>query len=274
MSSILDALNKLEKEASSREYPLAHAGAGRKGIAPKSVMGMIVIMCVCVGAVGLAAYYRGRPEKASEPLPGEARHGVESRSQEMPEPEAVVSAPRPPVTSLPKTSVPLPSVSPDPKTMATATASPAETLSLDNKTETTPKSSEDGNNTAEIKTQQLQLVESKEDPNEKPVVNTASRESAPRILPREKDSPASRDDLSKKVPAQEEKPLPMNRLEGVGLKIQAISWGDTPQERLVVVNNQVLREGDAIEGYRISRINPDDILLRRGKNTYRLDFGL
>ena len=264
MSSILDALNKLEKEASSREYPLAHAGAGRKGIAPKSVMGMIVIICVCVGAVGLAAYYRLRPEKASEPLLGNVEHGVESRSQETQLPEAGVRMPRPPVTSM----------SPDPKTMAIGTASKPETLSLDHKNEPRPKSSVDGNNTADIKSEQLQQLTSKEDPKEKPLVNAASRKSAPKVLTGAENPSASQDKLSKKVSVQKEKPLPMNRLEGVGFKIQAISWGDTPQERLAVINNQVLREGDGIEGYRISQINPDDIILRRGKNTFRLEFGL
>ena len=178
MSSILDALNKLEKEASSREYPLAHAGAGRKGIAPKSVMGIIVIICVCVGAVGLAAYYRARPEKVSKPLLGDVKQGLESKSQETQEPEAGVGAPKPPVTSL----------SPDPKIMATATASQPETRSLDNKIETRPKSSEKGNNTAEIKTEQLQPIASKKDPKEKPAVNTASQKSAATGIARGKES--------------------------------------------------------------------------------------
>ena len=204
-------------------------GQAEKGIIPRSVMGITVIVCVCVGVIGLAAYYHGRPEKASEPFLGEVSHGLESRSQEMPEPEAVVSAPRPPVTSLPKISVPLPSVSPDPKTMATATASQTETLSLDNKTKQRRNRRKTEIIQPKSKPNSYSSYESKKDPKEKPVVNTASRESAPRILPREKDPPASRDDLSKKVPAQEEKPLPMNRLEGVGLKIQAISWGELPR---------------------------------------------
>lgn len=227
-------------------------------------MGIIVIICVCVGAVGLAAYYRVRPEKVSEPLLGNVKRGVESRSQETQEPEAGVRMPKPPVTSM----------SPDPNTMATGTASKQETLSLNNKIETRPKSSEDGNNTADTKKEPLQQLTSKEDPKEKPVVNTASRKSAPKVLPGAENPSASQDNLSNEVPAREEKPLPMNRLEGVGFKIQAISWGDTPQDRLAVINNQVLREGDGIEGYRIRRINPDDIILRRGKNTYRLEFSL
>ncbi len=274
MSSILDALNKLEKEGSPQDYPLAHTRSGRKGFTPKRVMGIIVIVCACVGAVGLTAYYRARPEKASKPLLGDVERGVESRPRETPESVGGVSVPKPPVTSLPETPVPAPPISPDPKTMATATANQPETLSLDNKTKTKPKSLEDGNNTDGIKTEQFQSAASKEDPKREPVVDTASLKSDPKVLPGKKDSAPSGDDLSKGTPAQEEKPLPMNRIEGVGFKIQAISWGDTSPERLVVINNQVLREGDSIEGYRISRINPDDILLRRGRNTYRLDFGL
>jgi hypothetical protein len=264
LSSILDALNKLEKEVASRDYPLAHTGAGRKGITPKSVMGIILIICVCIGAVGLAAYYRVRPEKVPETLTGNVKHGVASRSQKTQEPGAGVRMPKSPVTS----------VSPAPKATATGTASKPETLYPDNNIETGPKSSEDGKNTANIKTERRQRPTSQEGPKEELVVHTASRKSAPKVLTGAENPSVSQDNLSTKAPVKKEKPLPMNRLEGVGFKIQAISWGDTAPERLVVINNQVLREGDGIEGYRISRINPDDILLRRGSNTYRLDFGL
>jgi hypothetical protein len=274
LSSILDALNKLEKEGSPQDYPLAHARAGRKGLTPKSVFGIIVITCVCAGAIGLAAYTGMRPEKAPEPLLGDVRPVLESMPQETQESEASVHAQKPPVTSLPETPVPLPSISPVPKTMATATASQPETQSLGHKTDTKPKSPEDKNNTVETKTQRLQRLESQEDAIQEAVVDSASQKAEPQVLPGEKDPPTSVNELSKEVPAKEEKPLPMDRIEGVGFKIQAISWGDTSPERLVVINNQVLREGDGIEGYLISRINPDDIILRRGSNTYRLDFGL
>ena len=126
----------------------------------------------------------------------------------------------------------------------------------------------------EIETEQIQVVESTEEPIEAAVVAAVSQDLKPHVVGNEKELPDSIEDISKEALVQEEDPLPMDRLEGVSFKIQAISWGEAPQERLVVIGNQVLREGDGIEGYRISRINPDDIVLRRGDNAYRLDFGL
>lgn len=66
--------------------------------------------------------------------------------------------------------------------------------------------------------------------------------------------------------------MKIDRLEGVGFKIQAISWSDIPEQSLAVINSQVLREGDGIDGYQIQRINPDDIILQRDGKAFRLDF--
>ena len=274
MSSILDALNKLEKEESQQDYPLTRARADGKVFTSRIAIGIIGVVCICIGAIGFAAYYRRSSEKTPGPLLEAVRTAVKPEAQETPQPGTIVLEQKRPLASLPKTTVSSPSISPDPKTMATATASQPETLSLDNKTETKPKLSEDGNNNGEIETEQIQVVESTEDPMKEVVVDTVIQEPESHAVSKDKDAPDSIEDVSKEILAQEEKPLPMDRLEGVSFKIQAISWGEAPQERLVVISNQVLREGDGIEGYRISRINPDDIVLRRGDNAYRLDFGL
>jgi hypothetical protein len=275
LSSILDALNKLEKEESRQDYPLTRARAGGNVFTSKVAIGIIGVVCICLGVIGFGAYYRRSPEKTPELLLEIVRPRVTSEAQETPQPETNVLEQKHPPAPLPKTPVPLPYRSPDPKTMATAaTASRPEILSTDNKTETKPKTSEGGNNKVEIEAKQIPAVESTEDPMEEAVVDTAIQDPKPQVVTKAKDTPASIADVSKEALVREEKPLPMDRLEGVSFKIQAISWGETPQERLVVISNQVLREGDGIEGYRISRINPDDIVLRRGANAYRLDFGL
>jgi hypothetical protein len=251
LSSILDALNKLEKEASRRDYPLKRARAARKEFTSKIAAGIIGIVCICIMAVGFAVYYRRGPEKM--PLPP---------------PEAPVPA------SLPKTPASLPSILPNPETTATAAAGLPGASTLEKKTETEPKLLDNGKRKEKVESEQRQVLKAAEDSTETALVDTAPRDSEPRAAGSKKNSFDSTAEVSTKALAQEEKPLPINRLKGVSFRIQAISWGETPQERLVVISDEVLREGDGIEGYRISRINPDDILLRRGNNTYRLDFGL
>jgi hypothetical protein len=252
LSSILDALNKLEKEESRQAYPLKRARAGGKVFTSKVAIGIIGIVCICLGAIGFAAYYRRSPEKKPEPLLEIARPTVTSEAQETQQSETGIIEKKRPLAALPIAPVSLPY----------------------KQTETKPKLSEDGNNEGEIEIEQIQAVESKEDAMDEAVVDTPIQDPKPQVVSGEQDTPASLADESKKALVQEEEPLPMDRLVGVSFKIQAISWGEAPQERLVVISNQVLREGDGIEGYRISRINPDDIVLRRGDNAYRLNFGL
>ena len=252
MSSILDALNKLEKEESRQDYPLKRARADRKVFTSNIAMGIAGFVCVCIGAIGFGAYYLRSPEKTPEPLLDVIEPVVKTETQETPQPEAIALEQKRPLASLLKAPVPLPS----------------------NKSETKPNLSADENIGDEIETERVQVVESTGDAMEEAVADVVLRDPEPQIATNEKDTPDSTEDVSKEALVREEKPLPMDRLEGVSFKIQAISWGETPQERLVVISNQVLREGDGIEGYRISRINPDDIVLRRGANAYRLDFGL
>jgi type II secretory pathway component PulC len=62
-------------------------------------------------------------------------------------------------------------------------------------------------------------------------------------------------------------------IDDPGLKLQAIAWSANPAERIAVVNSSILREGDAVEGYRVVRINRDDVMLRGGGGEGRLLFG-
>jgi len=97
-------------------------------------------------------------------------------------------------------------------------------------------------------------------------------EPEPLALATEEDMGTLSEALPQKEPAEKKEHMQIDRLEGVGFKVQAISWSEIPEQRLAVINSQVLREGDAIEEYQIQRINPDDIILQRGGKAFRLDF--
>ena len=63
-------------------------------------------------------------------------------------------------------------------------------------------------------------------------------------------------------------------LEDIGLEIQAISWDKTPSRRIAVINSRLCREGERINGFRILKINPDDIVVSNGRKTGTLLFRL
>lgn len=274
MSSILDALNKLEKEKSRQHYPLKRARADRRVFTSRTTIGIIGFVCICIGAIGFAAYYRRGPEKTLEPLGDAVVPAATSQSQEPAPPKTSVLEQKNPPAYPSKKSAPLSSISSDPEIMATTTANQPETLSSDHKTETKSKSWNVGNINNDSETEHIRAATATEVSREGPVADRALQDPKPQAASSAKDTPDAITDVSKGTVVQEKKPLPMDRLEGGGFKIQAISWGKTPQERLVVISNQVLREGDSIEGYQISHINPDDIVLRRSDKAYRLDFGL
>jgi len=60
--------------------------------------------------------------------------------------------------------------------------------------------------------------------------------------------------------------------EDIGLKIQAISWNESPSQRIVIINSRLCHEGDRISGYRVLEINPDDIVVSNGVKTGKLLF--
>ncbi len=56
------------------------------------------------------------------------------------------------------------------------------------------------------------------------------------------------------------------------LKLQAISWSPTPKDRMVVINNRVLREKSAIEGYTIILIDQDTVIVEKEAEKGKLVF--
>ncbi len=59
--------------------------------------------------------------------------------------------------------------------------------------------------------------------------------------------------------AEEEVPV----LETPELALQAVAWSEVPAQRVAVVGNRVVKEGDFAFGYTVVRINPDDIVVRK-----------
>jgi len=56
------------------------------------------------------------------------------------------------------------------------------------------------------------------------------------------------------------------------LKIQAISWAKDPGDRIAVINNKIVGEGEFIQSYRIINIGKDEVILRLSDQNFRLSF--
>jgi len=88
--------------------------------------------------------------------------------------------------------------------------------------------------------------------------------SPPAALP-----PLSRPDIKKQAIADVVHIEPLK--EGI-LKLQAISWSKDPEDRIVVINNNVVGEGEYVEGYTLVRIEKEQVILRHSGREYKLVF--
>jgi hypothetical protein len=61
-------------------------------------------------------------------------------------------------------------------------------------------------------------------------------------------------------------------LENSKMKLQALAWARQPEKRMVVIDGQVIREGDDVNGYSVKKIRENDIILQQNKKYFRLSF--
>lgn len=90
-----------------------------------------------------------------------------------------------------------------------------------------------------------------------------------RVIPAEKTAPPEPAPPQVSFKAKEPE-IPV--LNDPDMKLQAITWSKDPQKRIAVINNRILRQGDAVSGYRIATINQDDIILNDGGEKWKLLF--
>ncbi len=64
------------------------------------------------------------------------------------------------------------------------------------------------------------------------------------------------------------------RLDESRLKLQAIAWSHDATQRIAVINNRVVREGESIDGFSIRQIREDDVVVNDGTQSWQLEFGL
>ncbi len=64
------------------------------------------------------------------------------------------------------------------------------------------------------------------------------------------------------------------RLDNAKLKLQAIAWSNVAAERIAVINDRIVREGESVEGYSINQIRQEDVVVNDGARSWQLEFGL
>ena len=66
----------------------------------------------------------------------------------------------------------------------------------------------------------------------------------------------------------------LSKINDSKLKLQAIAWSDDTARRMAVINNHVVREGQTVDGFSITNIRQDDVIVNDGTTSWRLEFSL
>jgi len=77
------------------------------------------------------------------------------------------------------------------------------------------------------------------------------------------------------IPIHSDVPAPTEIIEindEAGLKLQAISWSANVNKRIVVINGQICREGERVNGYIVKQINPSDVIVSNESTSGKLSF--
>lgn len=90
-----------------------------------------------------------------------------------------------------------------------------------------------------------------------------SQTRAPAIAPTKKSKPGSAQTVRS-----------YQRLDNDKLKLQAIAWSTVAAERIAVINDRIVREGESVEGYSINQIRQEDVVVNDGSQSWQLEFGL
>jgi hypothetical protein len=112
---------------------------------------------------------------------------------------------------------------------------------------------------------------------------------AARVLPKEAPQAPSAERPSavaqKAAPARETSPLNrppaartpednLSRLDDSKLKVMAIAWHGDATRRIAVINGHIVKEGESVDGYAITRIRKDDVIVNDGSRSWRVEFAL
>jgi cytoskeletal protein RodZ len=65
-----------------------------------------------------------------------------------------------------------------------------------------------------------------------------------------------------------------DRMDDSKLKLQALAWFSDASKRMAVINSHIVREGGSVDGYQVTQIRRQDVVVSDGRKSWRLVFGL
>ncbi len=66
----------------------------------------------------------------------------------------------------------------------------------------------------------------------------------------------------------------LRAMDNSKLKLQAIAWSEDTAQRMAVINNHIVREGGTVDGFSVTNIRKDDVIVNDGTTSWRLEFSL
>ncbi len=297
MSTILKSLKKLEQEKEATRYPV-HAGPGTVAASGGSSRwtkvtwirrSIVVILILGLGATSFYFYRQTKNQSPDAAIPSETT--------------------QPTVDKVAKGTVQKRVVQRQPKANPVSTAKPQEAPAqkIRNQASRPPAVPTPKPNTAG---RQKELTQPTVVPNQRPSESDeATPIRKPAVAPAQKPSPPAKLPTRRQqvAPTQERKPIPFIRPEAQPstakvqdsgsntpqkrtqpkdaydsvrpltdgrLKIHAIVWSETKEDRMAVINTQILHEGDTLSGFSIVAIRPDDVVVRgEGGGLFKVIFG-
>jgi hypothetical protein len=89
-----------------------------------------------------------------------------------------------------------------------------------------------------------------------------------------KDTQPTKSAASTKQPAKTRSRETYDRITDSKLKLQALAWSDDAAKRLTVINGRIVHEGESVDGYQVVKIRVEDVIVKEGGKSWRLEFGL
>lgn len=62
------------------------------------------------------------------------------------------------------------------------------------------------------------------------------------------------------------------KLNDSKIKLQALAWFNDAARRIAVINGRIVREGESMDGYQISQIRQEDVVVSDGRQSWSLEF--
>ena len=279
MSSILKALKKIEEESPpSQSHPsLPQTADAQKAVKTKvrkrwsvhrltaacSILLVMVIAAVIVFSQRQLIIAKIFPAGVAE----KKKDIVASPSQKSKIYRAKISSPST------KPAVKLPKQTQKAERQANRTA-PANNIK---KSQAKPRSMTPGTNIGR-QNSKMQTAARDPRPDTMPKYKTPQKKKSPtQKVSRAKKSNSGNSAVSNKPAAKTKKPSrteTYDRIHDSKLKLQALAWFRDASKRMVVINGRIVREGGSVDGYQITQIRQEDVVVNDGRKKWSLEFRL